>query len=70
MTASKQKVEPLAVPLVIAAAMVGISVDKLKQHIDRSELVASYIDYKPVIKLKELERWLDARPSERPESGA
>lgn len=64
------KVQPLAVPLPEAAAMVGISVDKLRQHIDRDELAASYIDFKPVIKVSELQRWLDARPNERPTVGA
>lgn len=60
------KMPPLAVTIPEAAALVRVSVEKLRQHIDRNELEASYIDSKPVIRIDELDRWLKARPNERP----
>ena len=47
-----------------AAAAVGISLEKLRQHIARGELVPSYIDSKPVILREELIRWVKDRPAE------
>jgi len=47
------------------AAAVDLSVEKIRQHIERGELVASYVDSKPLIMQEEGLRWLRARPSER-----
>ena len=50
------------------AAAVDLSVEKVREHIRLGNLVASYVDTKPLIMQEEGLRWLRARPSER--SGA
>lgn len=52
------------------AAAVDLSVEKVRQHIERGELVPSYVDSKPLIMREEGERWLRSRPAERPEAVA
>jgi len=47
------------------AKAVDLSIEKVRQHIERGELVPSYVDSKPLIMREEGERWLRARPSER-----
>lgn len=59
--------EGIAYPYPVAARKAGISLDKLRQHIERGELVPSYVDSKPVIMHEELVRWLRSRPAEAPE---
>ena len=54
----------------LAASMADVSIEKLRQHVDRGELTPSYIDSKPVIMHEELERWLRTRPSDKPTRGA
>jgi len=57
--------DKLAYSIPSFAAAVDLSVEKIRQHIDRGELVASYVDSKPLIMQEEGLRWLRARPSER-----
>ncbi len=52
------------------AKAVDLSIEKIRQHIDRGELVPSYVDSKPLIMREEGERWLRTRPNERPERAA
>lgn len=47
------------------AAAVDLSLEKIRQHIARGELVPSYVDSKPLIMREEGERWLRSRPTER-----
>ena len=47
------------------ATAVDLSVEKVREHIRRGELVVSYVDSKPLIMREEGERWLRARPAER-----
>lgn len=47
------------------AKAVDLSVEKVRQHLVSGELVASYVDSKPLIMREEGERWLRARPAER-----
>jgi hypothetical protein len=47
------------------AAAVDLSIEKIRQHINRGELVPSYVDSKPLIMREEGERWLRARPAEK-----
>lgn len=59
----------LAYPLSEAAEQVGYSDEVLRLAIRRGELDASYgTSRKPVIRTTELLRWLDALPTEKPES--
>lgn len=51
----------------LAASMADVSVEKLRQHVERGELSPAYIDSKPVIMHEELERWLRSRPTDKPE---
>lgn len=51
-------------------AAVDLSVEKVRQHITRGELVPSYVDSKPLIMREEGERWLRARPAEKRENAA
>jgi hypothetical protein len=48
------------------AKAVDLSVEKIRQHITRGELVPSYVDSKPLIMQEEGLRWLRARPAEAP----
>lgn len=49
-----------------AALAVGYSKETLRQAIDRGELVPSYgTRTKPVLRVTELQRWLDTLPTER-----
>lgn len=52
------------------AKAVDLSIEKVRQHIERGELVPSYVDSKPLITQEEGMRWLRARPAERPERAA
>src|SRR3546814_304770 len=47
-----------------------LSIEKVRQHIERGELVPSDVDSKPLIMREEGERWLRTRPAERPEKVA
>lgn len=47
------------------AKAVDLSIEKVRQHIERGELIPSYVDSKPLIMKEEGERWLRARPAER-----
>jgi len=47
------------------AAAVDLSIEKVRQHIARGELVPSYVDSKPLIMREEGERWLRSRPTEK-----
>ena len=47
------------------AKAVDLSIEKVRQHIARGELVPSYVDSKPLIMREEGERWLRARPAEK-----
>lgn len=61
---------PIAYTLEEAAQAVGIGISTLSAAIDGNELVARYVGpkkTKPVIQAKELDRWLDSLPSEKPE---
>lgn len=50
-----------------AAAAVGYSKHVIRDAIDRGELAPSYgAKTKPVIRVTELQRWLDTLPTERP----
>lgn len=49
------------------AKAVDLSIEKVRQHIAKGELVPSYVDSKPLIRREEGERWLRARPAEAPE---
>lgn len=51
------------------AAAVDLSIEKVRQHIARGELVPSYVDSKPLIMREEGERWLRARPAEKVADG-
>ncbi len=52
------------------AAAVDVSIEKVRQQIDRGYLVKSYIDSKPVILREEGLRWLRSLPNEKPERAA
>lgn len=52
------------------AKAVDLSVEKVRQHIERGELVPSYVDSKPLITQEEGLRWLRSRPAERPKVAA
>lgn len=56
--------EKLAYSIPNFAAAVDLSIEKVRQHIARGELVPSYVDSKPLIMREEGERWLRARPAE------
>ena len=49
------------------AKAVDLSIEKVRQHIERGELTPSYVDSKPLIMQEEGLRWLRSRPAERPE---
>lgn len=49
------------------AKAVDVSIEKVRQHIARGNLVRTYIDTKPVIMREEGLRWLRSLPSEKPE---
>lgn len=49
------------------AKAVDVSVEKVRQHIERGNLVKTYIDTKPVIRREEGLRWLRTLPNEKPE---
>lgn len=57
--------EKLAYSIPNFATAVDLSVEKVREHIRRGELVVSYVDSKPLIMREEGERWLRARPAER-----
>lgn len=46
------------------AKAVDLSIEKVRQHIERGELVPSYVDSKPLITKEEGLRWLRSRPAE------
>lgn len=49
-----------------AAVAVGYSKTTIRQAIERGELVPSYgTKAKPVVRITELQRWLDTLPTER-----
>ena len=47
------------------AKAVDLSIEKVRQHIERGELVPSYVDSKPLIRRDEGLRWLHSLPPER-----
>lgn len=51
------------------AVAVDLSIEKIRQHIARGELVPSYVDSKPLIMREEGERWLRSRPAEKVSAG-
>lgn len=55
----------LALTIAEAAEAVAYSDDVIRLAIKRGDLQASYANSKPVIRVTELERWLDALPTER-----
>lgn len=57
--------DQLAYSLPSFAKAVDLSVDKIRQHIDRGELLPAYVDSKPLITREEGLRWLRSRPAER-----
>lgn len=57
--------DKLAYSLPNFAKAVDLSLEKVRQHIARGELVPSYVDSKPLIMREEGERWLRSRPAER-----
>lgn len=61
------KLEQLAYSIPNFAKAVDVSLEKVRQHIDRGNLVKSYIDSKPVILREEGLRWLRSLPNEKPE---
>ena len=65
MSKTTPTLDKLAYSLPNFAALVDLSVEKVRQHIDRGELTASYVDSKPLIMREEGERWLRSRPAER-----
>lgn len=65
MTEKILRLPQLAYSLDNFALAVDVSKEKIRQHIERGELVPSYIDSKPVIMKEEGERWLRARPAEK-----
>lgn len=58
--------EKLALTIKEAAESVSYSIDTIRRAIERHELVLSYANSKPVIRVAELERWLRSLPSEKP----
>jgi len=63
---TKPVLDKLAYSIPNFAKAVDLSIEKVRQHIARGELAASYVDSKPLIMRAEGERWLRSRPSERP----
>lgn len=59
------ELDKLAYSIPNFAKAVDLSVEKVRQHLVSGELVASYVDSKPLIMREEGERWLRARPAER-----
>lgn len=57
--------DKLAYSLPNFAKAVDLSLEKVRQHIARGELVPSYVDSKPLIMREEGERWLRSRPAEK-----
>ncbi|GAA3699385.1 hypothetical protein GCM10022377_10480 [Zhihengliuella alba] len=51
-----------------AASAVGVSKDIIRAHIKRGNLVARYPSSRPIISAQELGDWLEALPTEPPES--
>lgn len=49
-----------------AAEATGYSPDTIRRAVDNSEMVARFANSKPVIQVKELERWLESLPTEKP----
>lgn len=71
MTAPKSDrltLDKLAYTIPNFASAVDLSIEKIRQHIARGELVPSYVDSKPLIMREEGERWLRSRPAEKPAS--
>lgn len=62
--------DKIAYSLANFAQVVDLSTEKVRQHIKRGELIASYVDGKPLIMREEGERWLRSRPAEKPTAGA
>lgn len=56
----------LALSIPDAAAAVSVSRDVLQLAIKRGELIAHYPNSKPLIRLVDLEAWLDSLPTEKP----
>lgn len=49
-----------------AAAAVGLKSSRLiREAVEKGDLIPTYLNSKPVIRVSELERWLDTRPTER-----
>lgn len=70
MTNQNPTLDKLAYSLPNFAKAVDLSIEKVRQHIDRGELVPSYVDSKPIIMQEEGLRWLRARPAEKPSRAA
>lgn len=60
-----QELECLAYSIPNFAKAVDLSVEKVRQRVRSGELVASYVDSKPLIMREEGERWLRSLPAER-----
>lgn len=57
--------DPIHLDLRTAAKRGGVSLETLRQEIEKGNLVRVYIGAKPVIRIKDLEAWSERLPTER-----
>lgn len=63
---AKPSIEPIGLPLNVAALAVGLSVDTLQKANRQNELVFKYSGTKPLVDPDELKRWFKSLPEEKP----
>lgn len=56
----------LALNLPSAAEAAGVSIEIIRRAIDQGDLVPRYPSSRPVLLVKDLEAWLESRPTTRP----
>lgn len=52
------------------AVATGLSIDSVSDAMKRGDLVARYFGTKPIIPVKEAQRWVDSMPEEKPARSA
>ena len=56
----------LALTLPQAAEACGVSVEIIRRAVDKGDLIPRYPSSRPVVLVKDVEAWLESRPTSRP----
>lgn len=70
MSAIVEKARQLSLPVPLAAELVGVSRDVLELAIKRGECMVRYPNSKPLVRIVDLEAWLESLPTQRPKKKA